>query len=86
MIFVPPVVTEDAAGAAELLTVVLLLVVSALVNGKSKDSRVIATVAAKECLKIFFRATWFTIKVFLSFYIRIAVRATYLLCNANAVV
>ena len=83
--FVPPVVTDEAAGAAVLLTVVLLFVVSAFVNGRSKASRVIPTAAAKECLKLFFRATWFTIEIFLSFYTRIAASATCLSCNANPV-
>ena len=81
---VPPVVTEDAAGAAELLTVVLLLVVSAFVNEACSTRRASTDAAAIECLKFFFRATWFTIEVFLSFYTRIAVNATDLSGYANA--
>ena len=56
LIFVPPVVTEDAAGAAVLVTVVLLFVVSAFVNEAWTASIANADAAAKECLKFLFRA------------------------------
>ena len=83
---VPPVVTEDAAGAAELLTVVLLLVVSAFVNDVCAVSMTSAYAAAIEYLRFFFRTTGSTIEIFLSFYTSIAVRATDLLVNANTAV
>ena len=84
MIFVPPVVTDEAAGAAELLTVVLLLVVSAFEIVVLTVSRLIAADTAAEtrpeifCLVVF--ATW--VKFFL-FYPRFTSGATHLLSNAH---
>lgn len=58
-------VTDDAAGAAELLTVVLLLVVSAF-EIIALHSRTNANAATGKCLIIFRGEALDTIKIFLS--------------------
>ena len=62
---VPPVVTDEAAGAAELLTVVLLLVVSAF-EVVAKDSRPNPNAAADKYLIVLLRETFDTIRGFFS--------------------
>ena len=63
--FVPPVVTDEAAGAAELLTVVLLLVVSAF-EIVAEDSRPNPRAAADKYRKVLLSETLDTIGAFLS--------------------
>ena len=60
---VPPVVTDEAAGAAELLTVVLLLVVSAFEIGESRNN---PSNTAEKYLKFLPCETFDTIGFFLS--------------------
>lgn len=61
---VPPVVTDEAAGAAELLTVVLLLVVSAFEIGAVVNSPS-ASALADKCWKVLRREAFNTVIVFL---------------------